>query len=214
MKHSTFLTIVYIACLIVLVVTIGSYLVKFHSSSISNDPAVWGQFGDYVGGVLNPILTLLNLVVLAYLSFKLVEIESKRNEWTLQELARPLGDLTFLTFQDQYEIQLKNCGLGPMLISNIKIMSTDGQEYTNFADIIKPIPVGVEYSFYHHTDIFATLGKDAEVSLMRIQGRKEDKVFTDFMAEMRSKIKGWRIEISYCDIYKRPIDKINLKIES
>ena len=137
MRNSTFLTIIWTTCLIVLVATIGSYILEFHSSSISSDPAAWGQFGDYIGGVLNPILTLLNLVVLAYLSLELVKIENKRNEWTLQELARPLGDLTFLTFQDKYEIQLKNCGMGPMLISNIKIVSTDGQEYTNFGDIIK-----------------------------------------------------------------------------
>lgn len=30
----------------------------------SNDPAVWGQFGDYAGGVLNPLLSFISIVLL------------------------------------------------------------------------------------------------------------------------------------------------------
>lgn len=28
-------------------------------SDVSNDPAVWGQFGDYIGGLLNPLIAFL-----------------------------------------------------------------------------------------------------------------------------------------------------------
>lgn len=30
----------------------------------SNDPAVWGQLGDYVGGILNPILSFISIALL------------------------------------------------------------------------------------------------------------------------------------------------------
>lgn len=31
---------------------------------ISNDPAVWGQLGDYMGGILNPLLSFISIVLL------------------------------------------------------------------------------------------------------------------------------------------------------
>ncbi|MBD8630759.1 hypothetical protein IFT74_05180 [Oxalobacteraceae sp. CFBP 8755] len=37
-------------------VALGAYVVNFCGIPISKDPAVWGQFGDYIGGILNPIM--------------------------------------------------------------------------------------------------------------------------------------------------------------
>ena len=34
---------------------------NFH---LSKNPEVWGQFGDFVGGVLNPILSFITVVIL------------------------------------------------------------------------------------------------------------------------------------------------------
>jgi len=31
---------------------------------LSSDPAVWGQFGDYIGGISNPLLSFLSIVLL------------------------------------------------------------------------------------------------------------------------------------------------------
>jgi len=49
-------------CLAVLVMIIvpSTYFIKFASLEhveLSNDPAVWGQLGDYVGGLLNPFVS-------------------------------------------------------------------------------------------------------------------------------------------------------------
>ncbi len=41
----------------------GLYFFKFHGE-LSPDQAVWGQFGDYVGGLLNPAISLVALIAL------------------------------------------------------------------------------------------------------------------------------------------------------
>ena len=46
-------------------VVVGGYLLSFQGG-ISVDQAVWGQFGDFVGGLLNPFLALLALIVLGH----------------------------------------------------------------------------------------------------------------------------------------------------
>jgi hypothetical protein len=55
---------VYIGLFIVVLIT---YSARFYSYSFSNDPAHWGQFGDYIGGILNPIVTGLALFITIYL---------------------------------------------------------------------------------------------------------------------------------------------------
>lgn len=51
---------------------------KFELFSLSNDPAVWGQYGDFIGGTLNPIFSIINIILLVYLTFTISEIEKKR----------------------------------------------------------------------------------------------------------------------------------------
>lgn len=50
----------------------GNYIYKFSSSSISSSPSDWGVLGDYVGGTLNPLISLITLFYLirTYLSQK------------------------------------------------------------------------------------------------------------------------------------------------
>lgn len=46
-------------------VLLGFFLVNFRKSDISNSIAEWGQFGDYMGGLLNPLFGLISVVLIA-----------------------------------------------------------------------------------------------------------------------------------------------------
>ncbi len=43
---------------------LGAYTINFHLSDISPKAEVWGQFGDYIGGTLNPILSFISLLLI------------------------------------------------------------------------------------------------------------------------------------------------------
>ena len=53
-----FLRLIVITASISLITVIVSYFV-FFNSGWSSDQSVWGAFGDYFGGVLNPLLSFL-----------------------------------------------------------------------------------------------------------------------------------------------------------
>ncbi|MGL5213652.1 MAG: hypothetical protein ACRC8R_00730 [Aeromonas hydrophila] len=56
-----------IASIICTLVVSGSYYLHFKHQlnyDISDDTAVWGQLGDYIGGILNPILSFISIVLL------------------------------------------------------------------------------------------------------------------------------------------------------
>jgi len=61
--HAKRLTRLAYAGVAVAITVIASYFAKFHGD-VSSDPASWGQFGDYVGGVLNPTFSFLALIAL------------------------------------------------------------------------------------------------------------------------------------------------------
>lgn len=61
------------------------YIYQFYyilSYNISNDPAVWGQLGDYAGGLLNPILSFLSLILL----IKSLTLQNETNKALKEEL--------------------------------------------------------------------------------------------------------------------------------
>lgn len=67
------------------------YLYKFGSwpFNLSNDPAVWGQYGDYIGGLLNPIFSSLafsGLVITIVLQAR--QIDEGKHNTELQEMQR------------------------------------------------------------------------------------------------------------------------------
>ncbi|MDX9990269.1 hypothetical protein [Thiothrix unzii] len=74
-----------IAASVAILIVLISYVVQFYlllDYGISNDTAVWGQLGDYIGGVLNPTLSFVSLVLL----IKSLTLQNEANNELRQEL--------------------------------------------------------------------------------------------------------------------------------
>jgi hypothetical protein len=90
--------LVAVISVIFIAITLGLYVKKFGSPYLSDDRGHWGVFGDYVGGVLNPVLATANLAVVIYIAFALGQIqrehETKRllfehlRAWNSEEMYR------------------------------------------------------------------------------------------------------------------------------
>ncbi len=63
------------------VVVIGCYLYYFHAHPITPNAEPWGQFGDFLGGVLNPIFGFLSMfALLVALVLQTVELRASKEE--------------------------------------------------------------------------------------------------------------------------------------
>ncbi|WDF66622.1 hypothetical protein [Flavobacterium sp. KACC 22763] len=70
-------------------IPITFYVIKFSGLALSDDPIVWGTFGDFLGGTINTILSLSSLVILAILTSsinKQSNAENKKNSFLLRRL--------------------------------------------------------------------------------------------------------------------------------
>lgn len=71
------------------------YVKDFHSLQRSTNPADWGTFGDYFGGILNPIISLLTLIVTIVIAINIGRIEKRNHEETVHSPVKPffvIGD--------------------------------------------------------------------------------------------------------------------------
>ncbi len=76
------ITILMLALIALFVIPI--YYAFNFNGPISDDQAVWGAFGDYMGGILNPILSFLALIaILSTLLLQRSELDITRNELEL-----------------------------------------------------------------------------------------------------------------------------------
>jgi len=56
-----------IAAVLSMLLVLSAYVAKFYFSlgyKTSNNPEVWGQFGDYIGGIINPLFSFISIVLL------------------------------------------------------------------------------------------------------------------------------------------------------
>lgn len=62
--RSHFLLVLIVAAVLPILI----YVLKFHDYKLSNDPADWGVFGDYIGGVYSVLIALLVVYITRNLS--------------------------------------------------------------------------------------------------------------------------------------------------
>lgn len=69
---------------------VGLFVWHFRAHPLAvSDAAAWGQFGDYIGGLLNPALALLNVAVVIYLAVavqRLGEAQRERKQESAQRI--------------------------------------------------------------------------------------------------------------------------------
>lgn len=74
-----------IICLALIIIVLGVYCIKFGPWYLSTQDAdVWGQFGDFMGGVLNPILSFISICLL----IRSVTLQVQSNSTLKQEIKR------------------------------------------------------------------------------------------------------------------------------
>lgn len=76
------IVIISIISLILVLVPSSAYFINFKDHLISEDPAEWGVFGDYIGGTINTVLSLSSLIILGILTYSISKQSNEENKNT------------------------------------------------------------------------------------------------------------------------------------
>lgn len=89
-KAKSIIAVFSIFALFAIAAPIYFYIKDFHELPRSSDPAEWGPFGDFFGGILNPIISMLTLIVTVIIAVTISKIEKRHHEETFHSQVKPL----------------------------------------------------------------------------------------------------------------------------
>lgn len=117
----TIVTTILIITVVICLIPVITYVLKFSAYGLSNDTGSFGVFGDFIGGVLNPIIGFANLILLVVISYYIARVENNRqiNEFRykayldfskeLEKIVYPLAsDKLYAVEQHVKEFNLNN----------------------------------------------------------------------------------------------------------
>lgn len=123
-----FLILIGFSTLLLIAIPIGLYFYKFGFDQLSNEQSVWGTFGDFIGGTVGTVFSLLATVlslISIYITLKIAEIlqnsdQNKREDdikfLHLQHM--PVAHVGVIQGHESFEVIINNFGLGPL--TNLK----------------------------------------------------------------------------------------------
>jgi len=76
------------------------YIINFRGSPISLYPSDWASFGQYMGGVVGPLISTINLAVIIYIAIVVYHMETNRERQMGAALARPLASLSLGDYEN------------------------------------------------------------------------------------------------------------------
>lgn len=88
-KENKIVSWLIIVTIFVCLIPIAFFVFNFVDFTFSDDPVVWGTFGDFIGGTINTILSLCSLIILAILTNSInrqSNEENKKNNFLLRRL--------------------------------------------------------------------------------------------------------------------------------
>jgi len=163
---------IFLLAIISITIVTVVYFYNFHGS-LSREQAVWGTFGDFIGGVLNPALSFIGLIaLLSTLYFQSEELKISRRDAieSRQELSRSA------------EAQEK---LGQQQLQQVKI-----QRLTARISVIKLL------LSYDDTSLVERSSQSASFSTIRVSDYtgSSKKELLDELGEIYATLKKFKIE--------------------
>lgn len=136
----------------------NSFILDNFLAKLSNDPATWGTFGDYLGGTLNPIISFLALIGLLYtIHQQAQEMQATRNELerSAEQQSRQAEifnlqqfESTFFSLLEQHNKIIEKI-MTPIEAKRIKIIE-ESRDITN-GELIKHNTITMMKNNYQHS---------------------------------------------------------------
>lgn len=221
-KNYIFRLIVFV--LLISLVPLVIYLMKFNDYEISSTPSDWSEFSTFISGTTGVLLSFF-AVIFALLSLLITTIvaksiqtkdfafNQKQKEFELRMTHlqnKPYPYLDLANFPTKTSITLQNMGLGTLIVSKIKVIYKENEEFNSFwhlfeakLNIVNTDDIKIETnSAPNHV-----LGPNAEKSLLKIIPTSDiNKNFKSNQLACKSLLRDCEVVIEYKDIFENKFD--------
>jgi len=212
---------------VVVVLTVGALILYYcfvGKNGISDNPANWGLFGDYFGGVVGAVFSLMALVfslMSIYVSLQIAtrihanelafqEKHAAEQKEIIQRQGKPFPYFRLSRRSSELSIKLQNLGLGPLIVNSIRITYCESTQYENFHEFVSAqFPRKdreVQVSLSYGSDPNPILEVSGSKTLLRLRKLDDDindekTAYRATQNLLREKLKDCEIELNYRDIF-------------
>ncbi|MGY2135280.1 hypothetical protein ACW9I8_01515 [Pseudomonas reactans] len=200
--------------LAVVAVVFFLYFYKFGHYSLSSDQSVWGTFGDFVGGTINPILSFFGLIALLLT----IILQGKELELTRRELQRSAEaqERTQDVLDEQSNTQIKLQFEGTFfslldqhnrLLSEISTSSVMGQSNIDSvlyeaAEAAEPIASGGDKSYFMFRKVISYVNITRELLKFNFHNAPGGDVGPSYVGNLEDASYPSQSERMYADIIR------------
>ena len=182
---------VYILTLMVLVGVLIAYFYQFHNG-LSQSPSDWGNFADYICGLLTPLLALLNIIVFIDLTKsiennRLAVEKAKDKEQELRQQRDIEHQKQMLVFQ----LRVEEIRRFDSVLENVFFSNADEYHGGMPCSLVKALSY-IESFIRNKIDLFDFNSDDEKEKFIRklMEGHYMLKSLMDNMLNLENKIKG------------------------
>ena len=143
------------------------------------------------------LLVSIASILIGYFSLK---TQQKHNRLSV----KPIGKISFVTDDDNIEITIRNDGIGPMLVSNIKVYEDEAEIKNNLRDALPILQMKNSWTVVNMGRQF-TVGADEQKTLLKISTDRKTREFRDYLNQVLAALKNITLELEYRDIYDQHI---------
>ncbi|WP_291138775.1 hypothetical protein [Flavobacterium sp. UBA7663] len=212
---------------VIAVIPIAMYFWNFRYG-LSDSKADWGTFGDFIGGVVGTIFSLIAVIfslISIYISLRIAarihdsekelhkenithDVERFKREKELIELQnKPVPYFNLTRFPELTKVELMNNGTGTLIVNKIKIFHK-GIYYPNFSEFLTPLvetdaEPEDDIIFYFNSAPTHVLSPGSSKKIFKLYPENNivNKAFTEYQSGCRDLLKDSKITIDYEDIF-------------
>ena len=161
---------------------------------------------------LMPLIAFLALIVSIvsiYIGARALKIQRTHNIKSV----KPIGNIVFSDYEDHLAVNIKNAGVGPLIIKSLKVKNKNNEMKNNVIDFMPQHPPDLPWTnfFANPEDFVIPAGE--KLNLIKLTTEDISDTFAIFRNTVRESLMDLSIELEYKDIYDNimPINKRTLE---
>lgn len=190
-KQDVYLCLFIGAVLLSIGIPLSAYICNFQNSPFSSDPSDWASFGDYLGGTINTLASLLNLVIVIWVARNIYKLETQREQKLQAAALRPLCQFFITSYDDRLIISVKNLGNGPAKISQFVFeQKTDKGYITKTLNELIPYRRDIAEIYCTQIDGPTYLEAGGEINLITVEKKSMFEGFEQYLEKTMNDLLG------------------------
>lgn len=199
------------------------------------DQDKWAQLGDFIGGILNPVLAVFNIFLLIVVAYFVYKFETDRAKKIQKQNIQPLCYVKIEDYEHRLKVVLVNDGLGPAKIntkeSYIYYKTQYNEEKGDLHKLVQDIinndlqkknkkiidpPLEINWKSYQINGIPKYIGTKDSITLIELEKNSVTDIrldifenFEELRNDVKNALRKISIKLVYADILTKD-EKINL----